>query len=509
MERPDLNIARKVLGVLHNVDELDVHHPDLDLVLNQHGFEDSAIVDYDLTKETKVKLPDALIHLEQSVAQHLSTTDTSAPWGYIDHQIVILKLPNQPHGRKGRLLLFGIEFIACELKKLFPTAAITNAERRVLLQTVAGISLKHAAELDTVSYETKKSQLRSVFQKTQLNSQQALSQFLISHLTMEIAAKISRQPSQAESDEMFFYYADNYMGSYVRASVVQESANKRFRILEFGDPSGTPIVCIHHLGIINFSEEELFHLKRNRLRLICPLRHGALGPADEKISSIEHLEHALAGIDLAVSLTGQKQATILSLLSGCLYGIKYADKNSQKVANLIMLGASYKPPVSKNVTSIFKKNLHDLAAEHERTLEVTVSTMLDNVDQPLKLKNVVLESHNNGAADSTTINALFSDNTQVTAMQHRLRHSPNSIVQDLKMQSVKDWTPLARIADKIDIHFIHGTADDLVPLENIQHLIQTHPAQLHRVEGAGNWIFGDYTEQTASLVRRLVEQTNS
>ena len=74
MERPDLYIARKVLGVLHDVDELDVHHPDLDLVLNQHGFEDSTIVDYDLTKETKVKLPDALIHLEQSVACLLYTS---------------------------------------------------------------------------------------------------------------------------------------------------------------------------------------------------------------------------------------------------------------------------------------------------------------------------------------------------------------------------------------------------------------------------------------------------
>ena len=90
-----------------------------------------------------------------------------------------------------------------------------------------------------------------------------------------------------------------------------------------------------------------------------------------------------------------------------------------KVNKLIMLGASYKSADEKTVTSLLKKNLHDLAAEHERTLELTVSAMLESVDQPDRLKKVVKESHNNSFADSTAIDALFSDKNQVKAMQHR------------------------------------------------------------------------------------------
>ena len=323
MVRSDLHIARKVLGVLHDVDELDLNHPDLKLVQDRNGLQGSAVLDYDLDHSPPVHIPNATKSISEMVEQHVRTTNTADPWGFIDAKLIILKLENHPHSKCGKLLLFGIDYIAEVLDRLFPNAGITVAERRVLLQSLSGVVLKKAAAMDNVSYETKKTQLKNVFQKTQFSSQQALSNFLITHLTLELAAKFSRRPANAESDEMFFHYVDTYMGRYVRASVVQESINKRFRVIELGDPTGTPVVCVHHLGIVNFSEEEIEEIHRNRIRLLCPLRHGALGPSDPKITLEQHSEHATAGIDLAISMTGRKSAVVVSLLSGCLYAINY------------------------------------------------------------------------------------------------------------------------------------------------------------------------------------------
>ena len=303
---------------------------------------------------------------------------------------------------------------------------------------------------------------------------------------------------------MFFHYVDTYMGSYVRASVVQESASKRFRVIEIGDPVGMPVVCVHHLGIINFSEEEISEIYQKRLRLICPLRHGALGPGDPKVNSTDHMEHAISGIDLAVSLTGQNNPVIVSMLSGCLYAINYLGKYDNKVGKLIMLGASYKPPVELNSTSRFKKNLHELAVERERTLELTVSTLLESIDQPEVLKRVMKESHNNSVADNLAIEELFADENQVQAMRHRLRHSPFSIVEDLKIQARKDWPQLLRV--KAKVHFIHGSEDKLISIENIKNLVdQNKGMKLHVVKDAGNWIFGKYTRQTMSIIREVID----
>ncbi len=502
----DLQIVRKVLGVLHDVDEIDVGHPDYEKIQIDRDFDGSFVLEYDLRRTPSVQLPSPVLSIMDTIDQHLRHSDSADPWGFIEEQWIILKLEKQPFSNCGKLLLFNNEFISKNLEKLFPNAGITNAERRMLLQSLAGITLKGAAELDSVSYETKKSQLKSVFRKTHLNSQQALSNFLLTHFTLELTSKLSRNSGSAESDDMFFHYVDTYMGSYVRASVVQESANKRYRIIEIGDPTGTPVVCVHHLGIVNFSEEEINYIYHNGLRLICPLRHGALGPADPKITSEQHLEHAVAGIELAVSLTGRKNTVVLSLLSGCMYALHYCKRHAEKVDKLIMLGASYKPPLDTPVTSKFKKNLHDLAMGSERTLELAISTMLDSVDQPVKLKKVVQESNNNGVADNLTIDELFSDENQVAAMQHRLRNSPQSIVQDLKKQAVKDWTLLQHIGLATEVHFIHGSEDALIPIDNINHLItQLSGARIHIVEGAGNWIFGRYTSRTTSIIRSIID----
>lgn len=465
-----------------------------------------AIVDFDLCADNVVTLPAAVMHIHSAVIDHLNNTTAEDPWGLLDENLIILKLSDQSDGRSGRLLLFHTGYVSRILKKLFPLENITPAEQNTLLQTLSGLTLKQASEKDSVSYETKKTQLKTVFRKTRIRSQQGLSNFLISHLSLEVAANYSRKPANAETDEMFFSYVDQYMGDYVRASVVQVSKGKRFRVVEIGDPAGQAVVCIHHLGLINFSEEEITEIYNNGIRLICPLRHGAFGPLDGPISPQAHLDHSLEGIDLAVSLVGKEKVPLIGLLSGCLYAIDYIKQYPGKVDKLIMFGASYRSELKPESASTFKKDLHELAVGSENTLDAAVSYLLDKVDQPEQLKKVMVESHDNCAADIQIIDDLFSDQKQVRAMQHRLKNSSMSIMQDLRMQATGDWRSLLSHANDTGVHFVHGSTDRLIPIANIRKLVDERDNfHLHPIVGAGNWLFGKFTRQTFSIVRRVLD----
>ena len=53
----DLQIVRKVLGVLHDVDEIDVGHPDYEKIQIDRDFDGSFVLEYDLRRTPSVQLP--------------------------------------------------------------------------------------------------------------------------------------------------------------------------------------------------------------------------------------------------------------------------------------------------------------------------------------------------------------------------------------------------------------------------------------------------------------------
>lgn len=510
MDENDLQLANAALRVLPDNDASEFEHWYLFNYLVSEKTDGSAvgfaIIDFDVEKNNTFHLPASYSQYTDLVTDHLASTEQGDPWGMLDDDVIVLKLNDQPNSSSGRALLFRTEFISSLLAKIFPSEKITPAEQKTLLHSLSGLSLKESAVKDGVSYETKKTQLKSIFQKTEVHRQQSLSNFLISHLLLEVAAIRSRNTVEGETDELFFSYVDQYMGSYVRASVIQQPAGKRFRIIEIGDPAGTPVVCVHHLGLINFSEDEIAEIYRCGIRLVFPLRHGAIGPRDKFYTTEQQTTHALEGIDLAVSLVPEKNVSIIGLLSGSLYAIKYLEYRPGKVKDIVFFGACYKSPTEKKSHSLFKRDLHKIAVNHKNILTATISFLLEKLDEPGHLKKVIQESNNNGKADNDVIDELFSDPKQLMAMQHRLRFSASSIAHDLHLQAIADWSPLHDDTQYTKIHFIHGMEDELMPISEIEKLASENAHYyVHAVEGAGNWLFGKHTKKTFSIMRDILD----
>ena len=512
MKKSEIELAKAALRVLPENGSADFEQwyqtvgPVDEAIEASEASSQCVIVNYDLAREKQVSLPPTLHRFETLVNDYLLKTSSTDPWGMLSDEVVVLKLSDQPTSKSGRLLLFKTVFITTLLHRLFPNEKITPAEQKTVLQTLSGLTLKEASVLDGVSYETKKSQLKSVFQKTQINRQQVLSSFLIAHLTLEVAASYSRKPTDHDTDEQFFYYVDHFMGDYVRASVIQEAPGQRFRIIEIGDPGGRPIVGIHHLGILNFSKDDIERIRRQGIRLICPLRQGALGPIDNRVSLEEHWAHALAGIDIAASLVPDRKVTILSMLSGCYYSIRYLQDNPDKVQNLILVSASYRPQEAKWSRLAFKRNLHSLAGKNQTLFSTAVSFLISRAENPDQLRKVWRDSLNGCEADHEQVEAVYADPEQVAAMQHRLKHSPVSIVRDLEIQAEADWSPLNSPPAGVSIHFIHGDADTVIPIDTVRLLTDQYTEfSLHPIAGAGNWAFGEFIDPVYSTVKRIVD----
>ncbi len=467
------------------------------------------VLNYDLNHPRPLDLPPSLDQHNTLITHYLTKSTASDPWGFLNEKIIALKISDRPDARVGRLLLFSRDFISALFERLFPLEKITMAEQNTILQCLSGLTLKEAATLDGVSYETKKSQLKSVFQKTDIKRQQVLSSFLIAHLTLAVASDYARKSSPQGTDEQFFSYVDQYMGEHVRGSVIQDRSKTRIRLIEIGDPSGTPMVCIHHLGIINFSPDEIKEITRQRIRLICPLRQGAMGSRDQRISFEEHIEHAIAGIDLAVSLIPERQVTVVSLLSGCLYALQYLRRYPEKIQRLILISASCRAAKAKYSLSGFKRTIHNLASKNQTLFNATVAYLVSRVEKPEQLRKVWKESLKECEVDYRLIDTLFDDPKQVQAMQYRFKHSLISIVRDLQIQAESNWQPLTAAPENLPVHFIHGSIDKTIPIKNVQDIVDWRKENhLHVIEGAGNWMFGDFMRAVFSEVRLISDSSS-
>lgn len=504
MEKEDYSLATAALATLPTSDAVefaswcaspDFNNPELR----------AYVAEYQDGLFNPNQLPSHLRGCQEEISELLKSSRGETEWGLLTTDDAIIKISDGPDGNSGKLLVISEYYFSELLRKLFPNERMTFSERRILLQLIIGKSTKKAAIEDTVSYETKKFHLKVVYQKTGLRSQQEITNYLLAQILLSSASSHSRLRPQAHADDIFFRFVDNFMGPYVRASVIQHSENERYRVIEIGDPDGYPVVCVHHLAIVHFSDEEVETIKQNGIRLICPLRLGAVSDLDPFVSTSQHMDHAMGGIELAGSLTGKKKYTLLALLGGGHYALEFLRRNPTKIESVFFLGGFYRQPTTSDSHTNFTDSIYKLAAKDYRTLRMLVKFLLRNVDDHSSLRKVWDAFTNHCESDQKFIDGIFSDAKLVSSTQYRLKHSASSITQDLLVPSKSSWQSLAESSKTTQIYFVHGTKDSLCPYSTLAKLTQQYPHfTLLPVEGAGNWVFGKYIHATFAHVRKIV-----
>lgn len=456
------------------------------------------------------QLPAHLQACAEQISELLETCRGQTEWGVLTTDDAIIKISDTADGQSGKLLVISEYYFSELLRMLFPDERMTYSERRTLLQLIIGKSPKKAADEDNVSYQTKKTHLKAVYQKTGLHSQQEISNYLLAQILLRSASSRSQQRPQAVADDTFFRFVEQFMGPYVRASVIQHSANERYRVIEIGDPNGHPVVCVHHLAIIHFSDHEVETIKKNGIRLICPLRLGAISNLDPFVSTRQHFEHAIKGIELAGSLTGKQKFTLVSLLGGGHYALEFMRRHPSKIHSLFFLGGFYREPTQAATHTNFTDSIYNLASKDHRTLRMLVKFLLRKVDDHNSLRKVWDAFTNHCKSDRKFIDEIFSDEKLVSSTQYRLKYSASSIAQDLLAPSNSSWQSLVQSAKHTQVYFVHGTNDSICPYSTLEKITENHPNfSLLPVEGAGNWVFGKYIQSTFGYVGQTLNRSSN
>ncbi len=423
--------------------------------------------------------------------------------GNLSGELCVLCI-NQPVGKpQGRLILLGIDLIASVIPEIFPDTRLTRSELRVLLQLMIGYSLKEAAQVDNVSYETKRSQLKAVFVKTGTNKQAAITSILLSHILINFGSDYSRDDKD-DAHEVFYRYHRECLPAKSRRHVVVNDDGSHIRMLDFGSISGMPVISPHHLGLVYMTDEENELFETLGIRLIVPLRNGALGPLDPLMLTEQHLRHAMDGIRLAQNMFCGGKANILAPLSSCFYALHYAHCYPDAVDNLIFVGASYKTLRKQSSAERFRTYLHGIAMGNRWLMPKFLQYLAQQTENSTLVRTMFDKSYADSPADLKVIEKDFADPRSSHAFELKIRYSLISIQHDLYYQALQDWSQIHDLR-AINIHFIHGVDDRLHPYVGIEQLVNTLAnAKAYPIEGAGSFIYHDNTPVFLKIVRDIV-----
>ena len=153
-------------------------------------------------------------------------------------------------------------------------ASLTPAEKRVICQLVMGGRLRDAADRDGVSFETKRSQIKSACQKLDCASQIDVMRLALGQLFHLHALCVTDALSTQVAED---FVADHCpAGSRFR---LHKLADGRFlRVVECGPPDGAPMLLFHSMMFAPFLIGAAAQLRRYGVRLIMPVRPGFLEP---------------------------------------------------------------------------------------------------------------------------------------------------------------------------------------------------------------------------------------
>ena len=470
--------------------------------LSQHSRIANDVVPYSNNRISRQELPDWMTPPQISLVEALVNDLAATQLGVFDEDFIALSVTQNSFSTPGKLILIGADVILDTLQQLFRPQKITVVEQRLLSQLVCGYSLRECSDMDNIGFETRRKQLKTLFEKTGFRRQMDLVNHVLSHLLIRFGTT-PPETQLKRSHLEFIKYCDDYLAD-ARFHIVVGLNGQQYRILDFGSRTGTTAILLHHGGIIHFTTDEISILSRLNIRLVCPLRNGALAPTDNPMLRDDHLAHAMSGIQLAQATFCCEKATIICCLSSCFYGLEYASRHPESVSKLIFLGATYLPLKKKTAGSILRHQVFGLALNNQWLLNKLTHYITARSQGHSAIRSAYTKAYQDNPADVAILDANFDDPETCDAYVFRIRNSVQSLQHDLYHQAGQQWSQAKELTNKM--HFFHGELDNIHPVNTIEQFVcQLHNATLHKVPNAGALIYHEHLPAVLARVAALVE----
>jgi len=399
--------------------------------------------------------------------------------GEITSEGIILRLQHTVGSDQGRLILLPQKHVDASLDRLSPTNPLTEFERRTALRLVCGYSLKEAASIDGVSYETRRVQLKSILSKSKLKRQIDLCSFVIAQLlsTIENESTIEFESSR---DAIFSCYVNTFLPEYVRSHTAIAEDGQHHRYIEMGPRNGRAMIVMHGHYIPYFTQSAIDSLMSHKLRLIWPLRNGMLGSADRILSFDRHVEHAVQSIEMAKALLLSVGETVPVVSVGCAahYCIAHAEKYGVSAEQYIFVGAS-----TSQARKLFTVDLSGgFGAAASNINSLLANYLLSLTAQPLidssHLKKLLTGAYATSIQDRNLMEAEFSGKHRSEALMYQFNNASISLTHDCSFYD----------------------QDDINKIEDMKQIATGLGASINGVSHAGQLVFHSHFKDCLPLI---------
>lgn len=432
---------------------------------------------------------------------------------FVSKNSIIWFLPNLAKSREGVPEpsfrgLFIPETIVHEILDIFNAEALlTSAEKHVIFQLSAGLSLRTAAETDNLAFETKRAQLKAACSKLQCSGQPDLLRHVLGQLTYLLSLCDVQSDRSAEVER----FANRFLSADARISVQRLSNGRSIRILERGPANGTPILVIHGMlwPLLFLGGADV--LKQQNFRMIVPLRCGYLDrqTADGIYGKEDMVAQSLNDIaQYQKECFGSKMPIIGNSYGGVL-AIEYARLFPDLVSTLFVTAITSVEPTSANSSFIGRLfgGLQTLGNKPGIFRYLTWQFKKYYADEKT-VRPILKKMYMSSNTDFDLIEGRTGNPPIYSWFVKLYQKSIPGIADDFKFVLGNPKYILKKI--KADTIFIHGSNDPMVESQIVEdYAAIADNAKIEIIEGAGHHLFNTHADRLWEIVQKYCSKAGN
>jgi len=424
--------------------------------------------------------------------------------GTLADDAVILNFQETTVSDAGFLLVVTFSDFSKLVDEIFPDCRLTQSEVRIILLLLCGYTIKEAAELDNVSHETKRSQLKSVSDKTGFSRQADLQVYVSNRLIIELRDGFY---SRDRSLKHIFETHNRVMHPAVNLHVLVDPSGTTHRIMDMGPRSGKPVVVLHAVALPAFIDKDIEFLHDTGTRLLWPLRPGMLEP-DEPTGNLHEFKQRyqrclLQAIDLVADETSP--IDLISVGSGCSHAIELCKAHPGRINSLSITSPCFRPKSEINSVNRVAQGLDKLAAFSPSTLSAVYTVMRSQLQKESVFARYMRGLGAGSNADSALVDYELAHPDRLRNMQTRILNSVSFFVLDHCTRAETDWHYIKE--SPVDVRFYHGAEDRFYPLPGIEKLASECRRTLFSAEGVGHFVYREHFTTLLAMILDNIDQS--
>ena len=420
-------------------------------------------------------IPEHLTAIERYSQNH--NTETRH---FIDG-LIFFRMHHSINGKQNLILAMTLESLDSYCKSRADSTPLTASELRVLAQVLTGQDLKQAARDDHVSYETKRSQLKTINSKLGFHRQIDLVAGLLSELLLELITSIN-QPADSN---VLKTYLTRYAARQMRLQQLVGPSGRNFNVIDAGPIDGRPLIAIHPSFVSTGGDLLVEMLNEHNLRMIWPIRNGTLSADAPLLPLDQQLEHAFEGLDVARQIAGDQKATLHATGPECFLAIEYVKRNPNKVAQLIFQSISQTKDAKWFSSKKISSAISSLAVNSPLTFNLILRFINSKMNDPQAIHSYFANIFQNSPIDLAILKEQFEPPEFGERARFLIANSTHELVHQFHYFNHPGWDKIKYIKH-IPLYFIHGERDGIVSPADVQALIDdlAH-GKLTVIEGMG------------------------